>query len=192
MNARLKVTLPDPPATLAEDERAQTADALFGLAYQQLRTLAHRARAGWAGDATLGTTVLIHEAYLKLARDRDRPWDRAHFLAVAAHAMRQVLINYAERKRADKRGGALRRTTLDGLLQESDTAEELIALEGALRELERNNPRLGQVVECRFFGGLSVEETAEATATSPATVKRDWCLAQAFLRRALAAVPGDV
>lgn len=156
------------------------------MSYPQLRKLAHRARAHWAGDATLGTTVLIHEAYLKLARDRDRPWDRGHFFAVAVHAMRQVLVNYAERRRAGKRGGALRRTTLDGLWQDTGNAEELIALQRALCELERNNPRLGKVVECRFFGGLGIEETAELTGTSPATVKRDWCLAQAFLRRELA------
>lgn len=192
MNVSLEVTPLSSPSTLAEDDDLQTADELFGLVYQQLHRLAHRARAGWAGDATLGTTVLVHEAYLKLARDRDRPWVRAHFLAVAAHAMRQVLINYAERKRADKRDGALRRTTLDGLAQEPDAIDELIAMERALRELERSNPRLGQVVECRFFGGLSIEETAQATATSPATVKRDWCLAQALLRRELSDVRGEI
>jgi RNA polymerase sigma factor (TIGR02999 family) len=168
-----------------ENDRSQAVDELFGLTYQQLRRLARRARSGWQGDPTLGTTALIHEAYLKLARDRDRTWDRTHFLAVASRAMRQVLINYAEHKRADKREGALHRTTLDGLQQPPEATEELLALENALQELERRNPRLGQVVECRFFGGLSVEETAEVTATSPATVKRDWRLAQAFLQRTL-------
>lgn len=190
MNVSLEATSLPSFSAPTEDEDPQTADELFGQAYRQLHRLAHRARAGWAGDATLGTTVLVHEAYLKLARDRDRPWDRAHFLAVAAHAMRQVLINYAERKRAGKRDGALRRTTLDGLAQDTDAIDELVAMERALRELERNNPRLGKVVECRFFGGFGVEETAEVTGTSPATVKRDWCLAQAFLRRELADI-GD-
>lgn len=108
-------------------------------------------------------------------------------MAVASRAMRQVLINYAKRKRADKRDGSRRRTTLDGLQQAPEATEQLVALEVALQELERRNPRLGQVVECRFFAGLSVEETAKVTATSPATVKRDWRLAQAFLQRALAA-----
>lgn len=192
MNAALDLASP----ACADDgadtrDAAQTADALFGMSYPQLRRLAHRIRSRWSGDATLGTTVLIHEAYLKLARDRDRPWERGHFLAVAAHAMRQALLNHAERHRADKRGGALRRTTLDGLGGIADTDGELLALQRALCALERNNPRLGKVVECRFFGGFSIEETAAATGTSPATVKRDWCLAQAFLRRELAGAAED-
>ncbi len=166
-------------------EAPQTADVLFGLTYPQLRRLARRARVGWSGAATLGTTVLVHEAYLKLARTRERPWERRHFLAVVVHAMRQVLINDAEARRADRRGGAWRRTTLDSLPCDADDGDTLLALQRALCELERHNPRLGKVVECRFFGGLGIEETAEVTGTSPATVKRDWCLAQAFLRRAL-------
>ena len=174
----------------AQDD-PQTADVLFGMSYPQLRRLAHRIRTGWSGDATLGTTVLIHEAYLKLARHRDRPWHRGHFLAVAAHAMRQALLNHAERRRAGKRGGALHRTTLDGLSGSTDAGDELVALQRALCALEHNNPRLGKVVECRFFGGFSIEETAEATGTSPATVKRDWCIAQAFLRRELAGASED-
>lgn len=185
LNLESTTALSSPFESPTDADGPQSADALFGLTYPQLRRLAHRARARWSGDATLGTTVLVHEAYLRLARDRGREWNREHFLAVVAHAMRQVLINYAERRRTAKRGGALQRTTLDGLPQESDASEELIALERALRQLEHNNPRLGRVVECRFFGGFSIEETAEATGTSPATVKRDWCLAQAFLHREL-------
>ncbi len=187
MNAALDLAsaaCPDAGVDVQDDLR--TADVLFGISYPQLRRLAHRIRAGWSGDATLGTTVLIHEAYLKLARDRDRPWERGHFLAVAAHAMRQALLNHAERRRADKRGGALRRTTLDGVSPATDADDELLALQRALCALERNSARLGKVVECRFFGGFSIEETAEAIGTSPATVKRDWRLAQAFLRRELA------
>jgi RNA polymerase sigma factor (TIGR02999 family) len=174
-----------------ENDRSSAVDELFGLAYPQLRRLARRVRLGWQGDQTLGTTALIHEAYLRFVRDRDRVWDRVHFLAVASRAMRQVLINYAQQKRADKRGGSLRQTTLDGLQQAPEAIEDLVALEAALQELERRNPRLGQVVECRFFGGLSVEETAEVTATSSATVKRDWRLAQAFLQRALTGSTAD-
>ena len=174
------------------NNQSQAVDELFNLDYHQLRRLAHRVRSGWQGDPTLGTTVLIHEAYLRLARDRVRGWDRAHLLAVASRAMRQVLINYAEHKRADKRGGALRQISLEETHLTSEASEDLLELERALQRLERKNPRLGQVVECRFFGGLSVEETAEATATSPATVKRDWRLAQAYLRRALAGAAPEV
>jgi len=105
---------------------------------------------------------------------------------VVSRAMRQDLINYAEHKRTHKRGGSLHHTSLEHVYATTHEApEELLALELALEKLERRSPRLGQVVECRFFGGLSVEETAEATATSPATVKRDWRLAQAYLRRTL-------
>jgi RNA polymerase sigma factor (TIGR02999 family) len=175
-----------------EKNHSQAVDELFNFDYHQLRRLAHRVRSGWQGDPTLGTTVLIHEAYLRLARDRGRVWDRAHLLAVASRAMRQVLINYAEHKRADKRGGTLRQTSLDDVYLTPGAFEDLLELERALQRLERKNPRLGQVVECRFFGGLSVEETAEATATSAATVKRDWRLAQAYLRRALAGAPSVV
>ena len=189
--AHVRVAVAQFIAMTMESDRSQAVDELFDVAYQQLRRLARRARAGWQGDPTLGTTALIHEAYLKLARERDRAWDRAHLLAVVSRAMRQVLINYAQHKRADKRGGSLQQTTLDGLHQRPEATEELVALEVALQELERRNPRLGQVVECRFFGGLSVEETAEVTATSPATVKRDWRLAQAFLRRQLTGLSAE-
>lgn len=168
----------------------QPIDELFTLDYEHLRRLAHRARSGWRGDPTLGTTVLIHEAYLRLARHRGRAWDRLHLIAVASRAMRHVLINYAERRLADKRGGAWRQTTFDGIESTSTATDDLLALDAALRALERRSPRLIRVVECRFFGGLSVEETAEATDTSAATVKRDWRLAQAYLRRAMAASTG--
>jgi RNA polymerase sigma factor (TIGR02999 family) len=166
-------------------------DELFGLDYEQLRRLAHRVRSGWQGDPTLGTTVLIHEAYLKLAHDRARAWDRPHLFAVVSRAMRQVLINYAERRRADKRGGALRQTTLSHVHAAAVATDDLIALDRALRQLEERSPRLVRVVECRFFGGLSVEETAEATDTSAATVKRDWRLAQAYLRHAMTGVRNE-
>jgi RNA polymerase sigma factor (TIGR02999 family) len=166
-------------------DQLQAVDEQFRLVYDHLRALAHRMRHRAGRDATLETTALVHEAYLKLVHDRDRPWDRAHFLAVVSRAIRQVLINEGERKRAQKRGGALRQTTLEGLGQAPDVTEELLTLDRALRELERKHPRLGQVVECRFFGGLTLEETADALSTSPATVKRDWRLAQAFLHREL-------
>jgi RNA polymerase sigma factor (TIGR02999 family) len=168
-----------------ETDQSEAVDELFGLAYHQLQKLAHRARSSWQGYPTLDTTALIHEVYLRLARDRARVWDRGHFFAVVSRAMRQVLINYAQHKRTHKRGGSLHHTSLDQEHGTQQAPEELLALELALEKLERKSPRLGQVVECRFFGGLSVEETAEATATSPATVKRDWRLAQAYLRRTL-------
>ena len=171
-------------AESAATDESQAVHEFFGLGYQQLRKLARRVRSGWHGCPTLGTTVLVHEAYIKLARYQ--VWSRGQFLALVARAMRQSLINYAEQQRAGKRGGAMRRTTLEDIVDTPESTDELLALDLALQKLERKNPRLGRVIECRFFAGLSVEETAEATATSPATVKRDWRLAQAWLRCALA------
>ena len=165
-------------------------DALFPLVYQELSELAHRLRKRWQGDLTLNTTALIHEAYLKLV---DRPLhaeSRAHFLALAAKAMRHILINYARDRRAHKRGGASEALPLDeatfvpgqpGLSVAQ--ADELVALDEALHALERIDRRQSQVVECRFFGGMTVDETAAAVGISPRTVKRDWTMAQAWLAR---------
>ena len=123
-----------------EKNHSQVVDELFNFDYHQLRRLAHRVRSGWQGDPTLGTTVPIHEAYLRLARDRGRVWDCGHLLAVASRAMRQVLINYAEHKRADKRGGALRQTSLDDVYLTPGAFEDLLELERALQRLERESP----------------------------------------------------
>lgn len=162
-------------------------DELFAATYDHLKELAGVQRRRWRGDETLSTTAIIHEAYLKVARQEDPHWeDRGHFFAVASMAMRQTLINYARDKRAAKRGGDRRRTTLDGeSLSASNAVDEIIALDEALERLAALEPRQARVVECRFFGGLSVVETAEAVGVSPATVKRDWAVARAYLTRAL-------
>ena len=161
--------------------------ALFDRLYADLRRIAHRHRARWVGDETLNTTALVHEAYLKLdgAGAKLAVESRAHLLAVASRAMRQVLLSYAEAQNAQKRGGGADRVSLDeGLVAAPLTeaqADRASALEGALRKLEAVDARAARVVECRFFGGLSVDETAEALGVSEATVSRAWRTARAWL-----------
>jgi RNA polymerase sigma factor (TIGR02999 family) len=168
-------------------------DQLFPLVYDELRGLAHGQRRRWYGDETLGTTALVHEAYLKLVgQQRLDAHGRAHFLAIAARAMRHILSNYSEARRRLKRGGDLQRISLDALegsagrMDSGDEhADALAALEGALRKLDQTNERLSRIVECRFLAGMSISETALALDSSPATVKRDWVLARAWLYREL-------
>jgi RNA polymerase sigma factor (TIGR02999 family) len=167
-------------------------DALLPVVYDELRQLARRQRAGWQGDFTLDTTALVHEAWLKLGRGDGAIHSRAHFLGVAAQAMRHILCDYARDRRRLKRGGDATRLPLDvlegvdGLLALSDERLDTIAaLDEALGQLATEEPRWARVVECRFFAGLGIEETAEALDVSPATVKRDWTLARAWLFRAL-------
>jgi RNA polymerase sigma factor (TIGR02999 family) len=172
-------------------------DELFALLYEELRELGRRHRRRWRDDYTLNTTALVHEAYVKLVgQERRDVTSRAHFLALAARAMRHILCNYARDRRTLKRGGGLEVLPLheaaagSGLPREPEgPADALIALDGALRALERVDPRRGRVVECRFFGGMSVEETAEALGVSPRTVKRDWAVAQAWLHREMTTGP---
>jgi RNA polymerase sigma factor (TIGR02999 family) len=158
-------------------------DRLFSLVYEELRILARRQLRRAGGSPTLATTALIHEAYIKLAqRSRASAEDRHHFFALAAKAMRHILVDHARRRGAFKRGAAVQ----GGMPEEpADSAAlqaaELVEVDRALTRLEGLDPRLGQIVEMRFFGGLSVEETAEALAISPRTVKRDWSKARAFL-----------
>lgn len=169
----------------------QAVDQLFALLYDQLKELAGRHRRRWRGNHTLNTTVLVHEAYLRLVgQSRIEVDSQAHFRALGARAMRQILCNYARDHAAQKRGGPLQALPLDELWtlpepgQFPDAhADDLLALDEALQRLERINPRQAKVIECRFFGGLTVEETATATASSARTVKRDWAMAQAWLHR---------
>jgi RNA polymerase sigma factor (TIGR02999 family) len=164
-------------------------DPLLPLVYDQLKQLARRQLSDERGDHTLQPTDLVHEAYLKLSGLERIEWkNRAQFFAIAAQAMRRVLVDYALSRRAAKRGGERRRVPLDdGMLVSEAPAEEVLALHDALARLEAENPRLVRMVECRYFAGLSIEETAEATGTSPATVKRDWTVARAWLNRELSA-----
>lgn len=170
-------------------------DHVFSLVYAELLRIARSQRGRWDGDRTLNTTALVHEAYLRLVGWDGADWkDRRHFFAVAARAMRQVLVNHAERRRALKRGGDRTAVPLAAVAERlssvsDDAADEVLALNGALERLEEVAPRQCRVVECRFFAGLSIEETAEAVGISPATVKRDWSLASAWLYRELADDP---
>ena len=162
-------------------------DRLLPVVYDELRRIAHGQLRGERAGHTLNTTALVHEAYLKLADLREMDWqDRAHFFAVAARLMRRILIDYARARQRDKRGGGMAPVPLaegmDIVVAEGDA---LLALDEALRRLEALNERQCRVVECRCFAGMSVEETAAALNTSPATVKRDWALSRAWLNREL-------
>ena len=192
-------------------------DRAFTLLYDELARLAHAQRRRWVGNETFDTTVLLHEAYLKLlgagdgvagantdaedtAPDGVRWSSRRHFFAIASRAMRQLLVNYAERQRAAKRGGdgvvvpleALGESGPDAVRVDaewlavrdsamSDSADEILALHSALERLAARDARQARIVECRFFGGLSIPETAEALDISPATVKREWQSAREWL-----------
>ncbi|MFL5618491.1 MAG: ECF-type sigma factor [Gemmatimonadaceae bacterium] len=196
-------------------------DRAFALLYDELARLAHAQRRRWVGNETFDTTVLVHEAYLKLlgaddgssqpngdadaaAPDGVRWSSRRHFFAIASRAMRQLLVNYAERQRAAKRGGDEVAVPLDALGEAgpdaprldaewlvandaamSDSADEILALHAALQQLAERDARQARIVECRFFGGLSIPETAEALGISAATVKRDWQSAREWLYAAL-------
>ena len=165
-------------------------DRLFPLVYEELRAVAHRQRRRLQGDDSLDTTALVHETYLKLVGQSRLSWEsRAHFFATAAKAMRHILINYARDRRAQKRGGNQPTLSLDdlsyglkGALTLSDeNSELLVALGAALERLEQVNERQSRIVECRYFGGMTVEETSVALGISTATVSRGWALAQVRL-----------
>jgi RNA polymerase sigma factor (TIGR02999 family) len=169
-------------------------DDLYSLVYNELRVLAHRQRRRWDASDMLNTTALVHEAYLKLVKQRPIHLEtRAHFFALAATAIRHIVSNYARDRQARKRGRGVRTvsltefgTTPGGELHVSDDhAALLVAIDEALNRLERVSPRQRAVVECRFFGGMSIDETAAAIGVSPRTVKRDWLFAQAWLQRAM-------
>jgi len=166
-------------------------DELFDLVYDELKEIAGRQRRRWHGNYTLDTTALLHDAYVRLVgRSSLDVESRAHFRALSARAMRHILCDYARDRAAKKRGGGLERITLDelepprGQVQFTERESELlVALDEALNRLESVDPRQSGVVECRFFGGLTIDETATALGISPRTVKRDWAVAQAWLRR---------
>ena len=167
----------------------QALDELMPLVYEELRRMAHRHMARERPDHTLQATALVNEVYLKMQDQRGAQWkNRSQFFAVAAKMMRHILVDYARRHSRTKRGGGAQQVTLDeGMLVSRDKAEELLALDEALRKLEQFDSRKSQVATLRFFAGLSVEETAEALSVSVETVTRDWRMARAWLRQELSA-----
>jgi RNA polymerase sigma factor (TIGR02999 family) len=156
---------------------------VFELVYGELRRIARRQLSREGVGHTLETTALVHEAYLRLVdQSRAQFADRAHFFAVAAQMMRRVLIDHARRFRAQKRGGDLRRVDLDRAeVPLEERADTLVALDDALTRLAALSPRLAQVVECRYFGGMTEEETAAALGITDRTVRRDWVKAKGWL-----------
>ena len=163
-------------------------DELVPIVHQELRRLARLQMRGERDNHTLQTTALVNEAFIRLVDLRRIRWqDRAHFLALSARLMRRILVDHARSRNYRKRGGGAVDVALDDSLALSrERGADLVALDDALEGLARMDPRKGQVVELRFFGGLSVEETAEALRISPETVLRDWRLAKVWLLREVA------
>jgi RNA polymerase sigma factor (TIGR02999 family) len=157
-------------------------ERLFALVYEELRRVAHRQLQRERPGHTLGTTGLVHEAYLKLVDQTRVEWqDRAHFFRVASWAMRRILVDYARRYRAVRRGGGLQHVSLEEGAAIAERSETLLALDEALERLAAMSERLSQVVECRYFGGLTEAETAEALGVTTRTVQRDWAKARGWL-----------
>jgi len=166
---------------------ASAHEQLLPAIYDELRRQAARAMRREGDAHTLQATALVHEAYLRLVDQRRVEWrSRAHFFGVAAQMMRRVLVDHARARLADKRGGALQRVTLGDVgPDESNHELDVLALHDALERLAALDPRQARLVELRYFGGLGIEDTAEALEVSPATVKREWAVARAWLRREL-------
>ena len=166
-------------------------DELVPLVYRHLRTMASRTLNAGARDEVLDTTALVHEAFLKIQSTEPLSLaDRRHFFSVAAMAMRQIVIDHARERSTQKRGGAWKRVDLEAShIPARDSAEELLALDEALTHLAALDARMARVVELRFYGGLSVDETAEVLDVDPRTVKRDWRKARALLYTALQVDP---
>lgn len=166
---------------------ADALDSLIPIVYTELRKLARRQLKGERSEHSLQPTALTHEAFLRLFGTQHVDWqNRAHFFAVASQLMRRVLVEHARKRRAVKRGGEPERVVLDDNNTPADGYDvDVVALNEALNQLEALDSRQSRIVELRYFGGLSVEETAEVLELSPATVKRDWRVAKLWLRRAL-------
>lgn len=157
-------------------------DRVFPVLYDELRAIAHRQLQRESAGHTLGTTALVHEAYLRLIDQSRAGWrDRAHFMAIAATAMRRILVDYARRHRSAKRGGTLVRVSFDAVDLLEDRADLLVALDNALTVLAGLDGRQAKVVEYRFFGGLTEDETAEVLGIGLRTAKRDWAKAKSWL-----------
>lgn len=163
-------------------------DQLYPLIYEELRDIAYAHMSQQSADHTLSKTELVHETYLKLIdQSRINFTDKSHFLAIASRCMRQILVDYARKKHAQKRGGKKKDITyIDEIFENQDKkAQELINIDAALDQLEELNERLSKVVEMRFFGEMTIEETAKALDVSESTVKRDWMKARGWLYKKL-------
>src|SRR6266446_4313949 len=169
------------------DEAAR--DELMPLVYGELHRLAHQYMNRERPGHTLQTSALVNEAFMRLVDQRDVHWqNRAQFFGLAAQMMRRILVDYARNRQYAKRGGSARQVSLDeAMIVSEERSAEVIALDEALRRLAEFDPRKRQIVELRFFGGLSIEETAEVLKVSPGTVMRDWTLAKAWLRKQMVA-----
>ena len=188
---------PLPTSVTALLARARSGDSsaladVFPLIYEELRRLAEQQLRREPDGHTLSPTALVHEAYMRLIDYTRVEWaNRAHFMAVASTAMRRILVDHARGHRSLKRGGGLRPVSLDDVeLGNEDRAELLVAVDEALDRLKAVEPRQAQVVECRFFGGMTEEETAEALGIGLRTAKRDWARAKSWLHREMAAEEG--
>jgi RNA polymerase sigma factor (TIGR02999 family) len=160
-------------------------DALLPLVYKELRRIAHAHLRNERPDHTLQSAALVNEAFLRLVGIDEPQWEsRTHFFAIAAQLMRQILVDYARRHRAEKRGGGVGRVSLEDVTEQPRRQDvDVVALDDALTELAKIDARQSRVVELRFFGGLTLEEISAALAIAPATVQRDWTAARAWLHR---------
>lgn len=164
------------------DGDSEAADRLYTAVYPQLRRIAHHHLQGERTGHTLGTTGLVHETYVKLVDLARVDWkDRGHFFRIASGAMRRILVDYARKHRAARRRSDLKAGFLEDQLPAAERGDMLIALDEALERMARLSQRMSQVVECRFFGGLTEDETAEALGVTARTVQRDWAKARAWL-----------
>ena len=164
---------------------AEALHLLLPLVHQELHRLAHRYMSRESAGHTLETSALVNEAYLRLVDQKQVRWqNRAHFFGIAAHIMRRILVDHARSRNYQKRGGSASRVAIDEtMVVSAERTAEVIALDEALVRLAEVDPRKSQLVELRFFGGLSIEEAAEVLKVSPGTIMRDWTLAKAWLRR---------
>ena len=167
------------------DEGAR--DRLIPLVYEELHRLAHQYMSKERPDHTMQTSALVNEAFVKLVDQRDGHWkNRAHFFGIAAQLMRRILVDYARRRHSKKCGENPQRVELEEvMIVSAERTAEVIALDEALKELAEIDPRKSQIIELRFFAGLTIEETAEVLAVSPGTIMRDWTLTKAWLLRAM-------
>lgn len=172
------------------EARAESLDEMLSLVYDELRRLAGHYLRGERSNHTIQATALVNEAYIAIAEQSKLKWEnRAHFIAIAARTMRHVLVDYARERGAVKRGGELQRVTLHSRIRLDDRDVDVIALDEALTRLSDFAPEACRVVELRYFGGMTLEETAEILGCSPATVKRHWTVAKAWLHRELRPTP---